>query len=257
MPDFLWPDRAIGVFETLLVLDGAPIELDAHLQRLSASVRELFAAELPLHARALVIEHADSLAVGRLRLTATPATAHGGVPAVDVVTATVDPENVFPGWERATELRPFVVEGGLGAHKWADRDGLAWTEATEPDGALPLLLDIGEEVLEASRANIFAVEGERLVTPPADGRILPGVARARAIESAQAVGVEVSEEPLGAQRLLAAGEAFLTGSVRGVEPVSSISGTAFRPPGEAVAKVTAELRRRWVGERPVQSTQTS
>ncbi len=255
MPDFLWPDRAIGVFETLLVLDGAPIELDAHLQRLSSSVRELFAAELPPHARALVLEHAASLAVGRLRLTAAPVP--GGVPAVDVVTATVDPENVFPAWDRAIALRPFVVEGGLGAHKWADRDGLAWTEATEPDGALPLVLDVGEEVLEASRANIFAVEGDSLVTPPADGRILPGVARARAIESARAVGVEVREEPLGAQRLLTAGEAFLTGSVRGIEPVSSVSGTAFGPPGEAVAAVAAELRRQWVGERPARSAQTS
>jgi para-aminobenzoate synthetase/4-amino-4-deoxychorismate lyase len=254
VPDFLWPDRAIGVFETLLVLDGTPIELDAHLQRLSASVRELFAAELPAHARELVIEHAASLRVGRLRLTAAPGP--NGAPAVDVVTATVDPANVFPAWERATALRPFVIEGGLGAHKWADRDGLAWTEATEPDGALPLVLDIGEEVLEASRANIFAVEGDRLVTPPADGRILPGVARARAIESAQAVGVEVCEEALGAQRLLAAGEAFLTGSVRGIEPVSSVSGTPFGPPGQTVAAVTAELRRRWVGERPARSVQT-
>lgn len=255
MPDFLWPDRAIGVFETLLVLDGAPIELDAHLRRLSDSVRELFAAELPPHARSLVLEHAASLAVGRLRLTAAPAS--GGVPEVEVVTATVDPDNVFPAWERAIALRPFVIDGGLGAHKWADRDGLAWTEATEPDGALPLVLDTGGEVLEASRANIFAVEGELLVTPPADGRILRGVARACAIESARALGVEVREEPLGAQRLLAAGEAFLTGSVRGIEPVSSVSGTAFGPTGETVAAVTAEMRRRWLGERPAPSAQTS
>jgi para-aminobenzoate synthetase/4-amino-4-deoxychorismate lyase len=254
VPDFLWPDRAIGVFETLLVLDGSPIELDAHLQRLGASVRELFAAELPPHARALVLEHAAGLTVGRLRLTAAPAA--GGAPAVDVVTAQVDPENIFPAWERAIALRPFVVEGGLGAHKWADRDGLAWTEATEPDGALPLVLDTGEEVLEASRANVFAVEGDRLVTPPADGRILPGVARARAIECAHAVGVEVREEPIGAERLLRSGEAFLTGSVRGIEPVSSVSGTPFHASGETVGAVTAEMRRRWLGERPVRSAQT-
>ena len=111
------------------------------------------------------------------------------------------------------------------------------------------MLDIGEEVLEASRANVFAVEGERLVTPPADGRILPGVARARAIECARALGIEVREESLSAERLLDCGEAFLTGSVRGIEPVSSVSGARFNPTGETVAAVTAELRRQWTGGR--------
>jgi para-aminobenzoate synthetase/4-amino-4-deoxychorismate lyase len=254
MPDFPCPDPAIGVFETLLVLDGEPVELDAHLQRLRASVRELFAAALPPDADALVLERAAPLPVGRLRLTAAPGP--DGVPALDVVTAAVDPENVFPAWERAIALRLFLVEGGLGAHKWADRNGLAREEATAPDGALPLLVDIGEEVLEASRANIFAVEGELLVTPPTDGRILPGVARARAIESARALAIEVREEPLSAERLLECGEAFLTGSVRGIEPVSSVSDTQFSATGETVAALTAELRRRWTGGRAARSAQT-
>jgi para-aminobenzoate synthetase / 4-amino-4-deoxychorismate lyase len=252
VPDFLWPDRTIGVFETLLVLDGAAVELDAHLRRLSASVSELFAVELPPRARALVSEHAADLAVGRLRLTAAPAS--GGGLELDVVTAPVDPQNVFPSWERATALRPFVVEGGLGAHKWADREGLAWTEQTEPDGALPLVLDADGEVLEASRANIFAVEHDLFVTPACDGRILPGVARARAIEAARSLGIDVREEPLAAERLLAAGEAFLTGSVRGIEPVRSVSDTEFHAPGAALCAVADEMRRQWVG-RPSASGQ--
>lgn len=255
MPEPLWPDRAIGVFETLLVLDGTPIELEAHLHRLSASVRELFACELPARARALVLEHAAEVPVGRLRLTAVPQPRHADALAVEVVSAPVDPENVFPAWERAIALRPFVVEGGLGEHKWADRDGLAWTEATEPDGALPLLLDVGEEVLEASRANVFAVEGDLLLTPPLDGRILPGIARARAIEAARSLGLEVREQPLTAKRLLAAREAFLTGSVRGIEPVAAISDVSFQPPGDALCAVTAQMRRQWVGERAASAVQ--
>ncbi len=255
MPDFLSPDPAIGVFETLLVLDGEPVELDAHLQRLRASVRELYAAALPPNADALVLEHAAPLSVGRLRLTAAPGS--GGVPALDVVTAAVDSENVFPAWERAIALRSFLVEGGLGAHKWADRECLASMEATAPDGALPLLLDIGAEVLEASRANIFAVEGESLLTPATDGRILPGVARARAIGAARALAIEVREEPLSADRLRECGEAFLTGSVRGIEPISAVDDAPFNPTGETVAALTAELRRQWTGGRAARSAQRS
>jgi para-aminobenzoate synthetase/4-amino-4-deoxychorismate lyase len=108
------------------------------------------------------------------------------------------------------------------------------------------VLDAGEEVLEASRANLFAVEGAVLVTPAADGRILPGVARARAIEAAHSLGIEVREEPLRIDRLIAAGEAFLTGSVRGVEPVRSIADEELGPPGETVSRIAGELKRIWI-----------
>jgi para-aminobenzoate synthetase/4-amino-4-deoxychorismate lyase len=243
--DLLWPDRKIGVLETLLIVDGSPVELEAHLERLRWSVRDLFGAELPAGTRELVLERASPLPLGRLRLTVAPGP--GGELGAGTVTAVVDPEDVFPAWERAIVLRPFVIHGGLGAHKWADRAGLAWTESSESDGCLPLVLDDGGEVLEASRANVFAVEGETLITPAADGRILPGVARARAIEAARTLGVELREETLGVERLIAAGEAFLTGSVRGIEPVRCVGEVELGETGETVAEVAAEMKRTWIG----------
>ncbi len=244
MADLLWPDRAIGVFETLLILDGTPIELEGRLERLGWSVHELFGAELPAGVRELVQERSEPLSVGRLRLTVAPR-GNGSLDA-SAVTAVVDPDDLFPSWERAIALRPFVIPGGLGAHKWADRAGLAWTEAGEADGWLPVVLDAGNEVLEASRANVFAVEDGELVTPAADGRILPGVSRARAIETARALGIGVREEPLGVDRLIAAGEAFLTGSVRGIEPVRSLGDAELGPPSAAVAELASELKRDWM-----------
>jgi para-aminobenzoate synthetase / 4-amino-4-deoxychorismate lyase len=244
--ELLWPDRAIGVFETLLIVGGLPIELDAHLERLRRSVRKLFGAEPPADTGELVFEHAASLALGRLRVTLAPGPA-GGLEA-DVVTATIDPESVFPAWERAIVLRPFVIHGGLGGHKWADRAGLEWACSDEAEGVLPLLLDADGEVLEASRANVFAVEGDVLITPATDGRILPGVARARAIEAARSLGIEVREQRLGVERLIAAGEAFLTGSVRGVEPVRSVGEAELQAPGEAVSEIAAEIRQSWIGK---------
>jgi len=239
------PDPAAGVFETMLVLDGAPVELERHMSRLSASVEELYGAALPAGARELVLEHARPLALGRLRLTVMPV--EGIEVAAEVVTAPVAEANVFPGWERAIELRPFLVPGGLGPHKWADRAGVAAMESEAGEGALPLLVDAGGQVLEGSRANVFALEGEILLTPRTDGRILPGVARARAIEAARSLGLDVREQDLPLERLAAAPEAFLTGSVRGVEPVRSVEQARFQEPGEAACAIAAAIRRQWTG----------
>src|SRR4051794_22779703 len=164
------PDRASGVFETLLVLDGAPVELAAHLNRLSASVRELFGAEPPAATAELALEAAAALRLGRLRVTVAPGAGRAG-PVVEVAAEGIAAEQLFPPWGRGVALRPLTIAGGLGAHKWVDRSRLS--EAAG-GGGLALVLDEGDEVLEASRANVFAVEGGVLLTPAADGRILPG-----------------------------------------------------------------------------------
>jgi para-aminobenzoate synthetase / 4-amino-4-deoxychorismate lyase len=245
----------MGVIETILVIDGTPVELDSHLERLSWSLESLFAAEVPGGARELVREHARGLRLGRLRLTVAPA-ADGALRA-HATTAIVDAQDVFPTWERAIALRSFVVPGGLGAHKWADRAGLAQLESGESQCCVPLLVDENGEALEASRANLFAVEGEALITPAADGRILPGVARARAIDVAHTLGVELREQALTIDQLIAAKEAFLTGSVRGVEPVRSVDGVELEAPGEAVTALASEIKRIWIGKDAARQVEAS
>ena len=71
------------------------------------------------------------------------------------------------------------LPGGLGAHKWRDRRLL--DELAERLEAVPLLVDLDGDVLEAGYANLFIVEGTHLVTPPLDGRQLPGTVRARVL----------------------------------------------------------------------------
>ncbi|HET7574098.1 MAG TPA: aminotransferase class IV, partial [Solirubrobacterales bacterium] len=113
-----------------------------------------------------------------------------------------------------------------------------------PDGSGALLLD-GDEVLEAGWANVFAVRDGVLRTPPLDGRILPGTTRRTVLRIAAEEDLEVAEEPLSREDLLAAGEVFLTGSVRGVEGAVELDGAPLAGRGELSRRVAAELRRRW------------
>jgi para-aminobenzoate synthetase/4-amino-4-deoxychorismate lyase len=229
------PDPQLGVFETLLVRAGRPIELDAHLERMRSSLSVVFDAQLPPGTEHLVLDRARELTLGRLRLTVAPNGER--TPAAEIRVRPADRELMFPAFGRALSLTPLVVPGGLGGHKWADR---AIVERAEADGSVPLILDEDGTVLEASRANVFIVEDGTIVTPPADGRLLPGVTRRRVIEL-----VPVREEPVSLDRMLAADEVFLTGSVRGVEPVRDYEGAPQWAEGTLTGVVSDHLRRHW------------
>lgn len=236
------PDPGKGVFETLLVADGGPVELDAHLARLGRSVEEVFCEPAP-DAREEVLARTGGIGLGRLRLTV--ARDDSGRLGTEIVTAEVEPEAVFPGPERGAALRSVAAEGGLGAHKWVDRELLVDAEAEAP-GTVPLLVDGDGAALEAGRANVFAVRDGVLITPPLDGRILPGIARARVIEAAREAGIEVREERVALEELRGDEEVFLTGSVRGVEPAVSLDGDPLPRSGPLTERLAAALRRRWL-----------
>jgi para-aminobenzoate synthetase/4-amino-4-deoxychorismate lyase len=214
-------DPALGVFETFLVLDGAPVELVTHLRRLRASLAELYGLELPGTATEVVGAAASDLTLARMRLQATP---KDGTVELSTTSAEVDPELLLPGHERALRLRSVTAPGGLGAHKWVDRGFLAEVEAAYPPDTLSLLLDADGSVLEASRANLFIVRDGVLRTPPADGRILPGTVRGEILELARDAGIEAREERLTLEDLRAASEAMVTSSIRGIEMIRELDG---------------------------------
>jgi para-aminobenzoate synthetase/4-amino-4-deoxychorismate lyase len=106
-------------------------------------------------------------------------------------------------------------------------------------------VDADGSVLEASRGNLFVVLDGALVTPRADGRILPGVTRGRVLELAAEAGLDVRERDVCSADLRASTEAFLTGAVRGVEPISVCDDDAAWPHGAITTLLSARLRRRW------------
>lgn len=148
---------------------------------------------------------------------------------------------------RPPSLRSLEIPGGLGPHKWTDRSRLEQALAGLPEDSIPLIVDTDGTVLEASRANVFAVRDGALFTPPLDGRILPGITRMRVLEIAEEADVEARESSLSHADLLAADEVFLTGSVRGVESVDALDGTRLATRGDVSARLAERLRMAWTG----------
>jgi len=194
-------DPALGLLETVLVLDGEPQHLDAHLARLGAP---------ELRARAQAAAGAAGDGRHRLRIVLRP----DGSADLATTPAGADPAPVH--------LVPVCLPGGLGDRKWADRRPVERWERP----ATGLLVDADGAVLEAAWGNVFLVEDGRYVTPPADGRLLPGVTRARLIGL-----VDAAEEEFDLGRLQAADAVLLTSAVALVTPVG------------AAAPLARELRR--------------
>jgi para-aminobenzoate synthetase / 4-amino-4-deoxychorismate lyase len=247
MPVLQRPDPARGVFETMLVLDGEPVELDPHLERIEASLAALYGGELPAAAADLVREQCAGLPLGRVRLTVAPS--EDGLHC-EAVARAIAPSILFPSWERGAELRGLPVPGGLGPHKLVDRPALP-----DPTGAfVPLLLEPGGEVLEAGRANVFVAQRGVLVTPKVDGRILPGLTRTAAIAVARDEAIEVEERALSRDELIGADEVFLTGSVRGIEPARSLDREPLASGSEIGELIAAGLRKRYGTSRTAPAT---
>jgi para-aminobenzoate synthetase/4-amino-4-deoxychorismate lyase len=202
------PDPGMGVFETVLLEHGRPVALERHLDRLAASVGELYGATLPptlvagAHAAA-----AESATAERSRMRVL-VDSDGSV-RISVSTASTP----LTGPRGAVVLVPFALPGGLGAHKWRDRRLLEALRASGV-GAVPLLVDTDGRVLEAAYANVWIVEGDELITPPADGRILPGTTRAALLASEPGA----REETFDLARLAGADSVFLTSSISGRHP---------------------------------------
>jgi len=219
----------------MLVVGGEPVELEAHLARLGRSLLQAYEAQLPPEVREQVLPVAAPFELGRLRVTAVPA---GVTLEIEMAARPLDPALMFPSAGAA--LTSVDRPGGHGPHKWVDRRGME-----HPDAGPGQLIYDGEELLEAGWANLSAVREGALWTPPADGRILPGIARATLLEIAQELGIPAKEQPIRASDLYTAEETFLTNSVRGIEPAISLDGIDLPGRGPLSDRLATALQRRW------------
>lgn len=236
-------DPRRGVFTTMLVRDGVAHDVDAHLARLDASVRAVYGSTVTAGLEAAVRGRAATLGAGdhRLRVEAVPVDPPrvGEDPTAVRVTLTSAPlAAASPLWR--LEVR--VLPGGWGADKWVDRAALD----PAPGFDDVLLVDADGAVLEGGRTNVFVVLDDGVHTPPLDGRILPGTARARVVDDLIADGIPVHQRPLTLADVAAAGEVFVTNALRGVVSVREVDGVGrwrMRGPGPVAGDLQVPGRR--------------
>ncbi len=90
-----------------------------------------------------------------------------------------------------------------------------------PEG---LVCDINDQLIEGTMSNLFLISGKRLLTAKLDQCGVAGIVRSVIIDWAQKNNVEVLQQRLRLDDLLAADGAFLTNTGFGVLPISGCAG---------------------------------
>ncbi|MCG5431288.1 aminodeoxychorismate lyase [Mycobacterium sp. MYCO198283] len=237
--------RGDGVFETLLVRDGRPCRLDAHLHRLgrSADQLELPAPDLDAWRRAALLA-ADRWARcddgdGALRLVYSRGRESGGPPTAYLTVAAV-PERVHA--VRRDGLAALTLDRGLatsasdapwllaGAKTLSYAVNMAALRYGAARGAGDVVFVSSDGyVLEGPRSTVVIALGETLVTPPPTQPILHGTTQRALFDVATAAGHPCEYRPLRVADLVAAEGVWLVSSITLQARVHTLDGEPLRP----------------------------
>ena len=238
-----------GVFSTLRVIEGVLFAWDRHWARM---VRDAKLLNVPMPATADELEEqllqliaANQARNATLRVAIVRNT--GGVfdapnldRPFDVIAFTKD----LADWGASVRLglvrdarHAAQVFRGTKMLSWCFN--LRWYEEARAQGFDEVvLLNERGEVAELTSANLFAVFGNEIVTPPLDSGCLPGITREVILEELRIPGYRVSERTLVPSDLERADEIFITSSTRDTLPVKSIETLKirFEAPGGGPAR---------------------
>ena len=236
-----------GVFEALKIAGGVPFALTRHLDRLRASAAGLRLPEPDCDriraGVAAVLAEAGHPAEGRIRITVTAGDAALGSErpaAAEPVTiimlgpardAAADCDVVMVPWPRNER----GALAGVKTTSYAE-NVVALAYARERGAVEGIFGNLAGNLCEGTGTNIFAVIGGHLVTPPLSAGCLAGVTRGLLVEWAGA-----AEEDVPLNALAEAGEAFLTGTSRDVQPIRRVNGIELPSCPGPVTRKAAEI----------------
>jgi len=228
--------RGESLYETLRTYHARPFAVEDHLDRLEAGLRRV--GILP-PARGVLVAALQGLAARRapaessLRIQVSPGCQFPWEsrvgPACWTAFAGPLPAHVSALYERGVRCilsrRRRLNPGGFHpAVKFASNPemSLASAEADHVGAYEALLCAPSGELAEATRANVFLVDGRRVVTPHLEAGILDGVTRSRILGLCPRAGLEAVERRVEVSELWEADEVFLTATTHEVVPVVRI-----------------------------------
>lgn len=241
------PDRGLdygdGLFETLLLIEGKPLHLDLHLQRLQAGLTALgFPDALDEVAKqiSLFLASLDLPAEAAMRVTVTRGSGpRGYLPPEDAT-----PRIIIRASERVGAsfacIRP-PAHLALAEIRWGCQPALAGIKhlnrleqvlaAGQCKSAASdelVMLDQAGGVISVSAGNLFIHDGAELLTPAITHCGILGTRRRLILERfAPSLGLRAREAKVTLEQLESATEVFYCNTLIGVRPVASFGSSRW------------------------------
>lgn len=228
-PGFLYGQ---GCFETMRSYSGKIFRLDSHIERLYKSL-PLINIKLALEAGILkaAVQNClsrNSLKDAYLRLTVWQGEDNANVAVFAKRYDFLSEENYRKGFKIIISnfrQNEFSILSQIKCSNYLALL-LAYQEARKHNSDEALLLNTQNCIAEASRANIFLLKDNCLITPSLDCGCLGGITRDTVLGIAQKEKIKAIETKITYEDLKKADEAFLTNSLIEVMPLVSIDGRA-------------------------------
>lgn len=240
----------LGLFETILAIDGRPIALDRHLARFVAGCKRLGWETDVSGMGELMVElvRRNDLTHGRARVRLAISGGSGNVQClalgVDHVVWMIALPVALPPLSSTANLSPWPRNersplAGLKCASYAE-NLIALEHANRLGFEETVFLNTAGHVCEAATSNLFLVKEGKIITPSLESGCLPGVMRSLAIELAAELGMVCHERAVDRGELHDAEELFLTSAIRGIMGLERFESRVLVP-----GPVTMRLRDAW------------
>lgn len=223
-----------GIFDTSLARNGRTFLRKAHLDRLTASAKIIAIPFDPVATAEALDRLAAAIGDGAVRLTLTRGGSARGLalpkhPKPFLFGAAAPAPQPFPVLSiTATKIRRNETSPAARLKALPYLDAVLAFEEARDHGADDVLLENTQaKVACLSSANVFAVFGRELVTPPLSDGVIAGTVRAFVLAGAQSLGLAAAESSLTFDELLRADAVFATSSLKLIAPCRSLAKSSF------------------------------
>jgi branched-chain amino acid aminotransferase len=226
-----------GLFETIRIFNGKPINVEIHIMRLIEGMTVLkmrvpnyFTVDFFSRRILELIDKSQITEGGRIRLSIDRARGGTYKPETNEVTYFLEaysiPQNEFTLNSKGLEIDLYtaVCKQNNIFSNFKTKNGLVYVmgaiEAKEKGLDDLLITDQKGNILESTSSNLFLVSNGVLYTPGLDEGCLGGTMRMTIINLAIANKVKVYESSITPQNILVADEIFFTNAINGIAWVS-------------------------------------
>lgn len=202
-----------GVFETMLAIGDKVFDVPAHLKRLNGSFKDTKVSVSMVQK----VVGANGFNVSRVRVLAWKEgrQVHTIVMALKYTSSKALVIKVCLLKTNRPATSKLANTKSLDYKLFAD----AYAKARAKGFDDVFLLNAKGFIFEASRANVFIVTNNQLITPPLSSGCLNGITRQQLMKAAVKMGITVTEKNLTPAMVSSAKEVFVTNSLLGIKPV--------------------------------------